>query len=88
MAEIFCYSEAATFPDSEFRRDQDGKLHVPYIHETGSPHYRTGEPLSPGTNPVLLRVRDLAAELHGLALTMSADDLRDLIDHVRTEYKA
>jgi hypothetical protein len=43
MADIYCNGEPGTFPDREFRRDKEGRLKAPYIHETAIPHYITGE---------------------------------------------
>ena len=82
MANIYCHGEPGTFPDTEFRHDSTGKLHIPYIHETGNPHYSTGMPLRPGADPGLYH---LAAQLHMLALTMSEKELQDLINDIQSK---
>lgn len=80
MANIYCYGEPGTFPDGEFRRDSSGKLKVPHIHETGTPHYTTGQTVDPFQTPGLL-----IAELHGLALSLSEKNLKKLLLYVRND---
>ena len=87
MANIFCYAEAASFPDTEFRRDPNGQLHHPPIHETRSPHYRSGQPLHSSPVP-LVQIVDLTAKLHELALSMSAEGIQDLIDYAQKKSQA
>jgi hypothetical protein len=88
MGNIYCHGEAKNFPETEFLRDKDGKLYVPFIHARGNPHYATGEPLDPLPIPgVPLRVRDLAARLHSVALKMKEDDLKQVIDDIEKKTK-
>lgn len=55
---IFCHKELARFSEDEFRRDPDGSLHDPLIHETKRPHYaNTGFPIEPDPIPGLHRKR-------------------------------
>jgi hypothetical protein len=84
MSDIYCYGEPGTFPETEFRRDDKGRLKVPHIHETGTPHYVTGAPVNPPNIPGLLIIRSLAAQVHRIALTLSEDELGDLIAHVQS----
>lgn len=43
---IECAGEGDQFPEEQFRRNPDGSLVVPYIHETANPHYAaTGLPV-------------------------------------------
>ena len=45
---IYCDGESSRFPESEFRHNKDGKIVLPYIHETGSPHFAEGgKPVEP-----------------------------------------
>ncbi len=49
---IYCHGEACEFPAADFRhnKDDDNKLHIPYIHEVSPPHYWTGEECKPRGN--------------------------------------
>src|SRR6476620_7467942 len=60
---IYCHSEGARFPETEFARDDSGNLMVPFIHNTSEPHYanagifkRHGS--DPGTLSVLERIHE------------------------------
>jgi hypothetical protein len=86
MANIYCHGEPGVFPDTEFLRDQNGQLHIPYIHKRGSDHYSSGQPLIPSRDPSLSIKLDLAEQLHKRALVMSEEELRDLINYVKSKY--
>jgi hypothetical protein len=51
MSEIYCHAEPGRFPDTEFARNNVGDLVVPLIHTRGTPHYSSGDPLFPGSDP-------------------------------------
>ncbi len=64
---IYCHGEAAEFPVEQFRRNKDGSLHMPYIHDIDPPHWATnGEPLkgdsTPGVEWVPFGPPDVVAE--------------------------
>lgn len=43
---IECAGEGDQFPEDQFRRNPDGSLMVPHVHETANPHYAaTGLPV-------------------------------------------
>ena len=84
MAFIYCHGEAAKFPDVEFRRDSDGSLCIPPIHERGNPHYTSGIRVGPVVDPGIYRMAD---QLHGLALKMSVEELRNLLDEIQKRKK-
>jgi len=43
---IYCHGEAAEFPVEQFRTNEDGSLHMPYIHDVHPSHWAsTGEPI-------------------------------------------
>ena len=49
---IYCHGEAAEFPVAQFRRNEDGSLHVPYIHDVNPPHWAAnGEPIEGDNGP-------------------------------------
>jgi len=43
---IFCHGEGRAYPANQFRRDQNGNLCVPYIHEVTQPHDELGVPVN------------------------------------------
>jgi hypothetical protein len=45
---IYCHGEASEFPVDKFKHNDDGEIHVPYIHKASPPHYWTGEEWKPG----------------------------------------
>jgi hypothetical protein len=88
MANIYCHGEPGSFPEKEFRSDPNGKIRIPYIHDRGKPHYSSGEPLDPMSDPGIEIARNLAAQLHRLALVMSEKELQDVLDYAKNKHAA